>query len=243
MAIHVVCPGCLKRFQVSDRFAGMKGPCPNCKTVIDIPKAAVKVHGGEEFDRGGKTATGKLILKPLERLNMDFNPFYAAVSAAGVIVVYIIAFVIGSLSLSAAVRDTIGSIGLFFAAFPLSVFGYQVLRDREQLFILTGFDLYKLTGICAAAYAVLWLVFEWCAWYMSADVYFIWVYFGAFACIAMCVTHAVLDINVGSALLHYFVFAVPVILLRGTMNCGWLWNAVETVRNSNLPPAPYLPGM
>jgi len=37
MAIDVICSGCLKRFQVSDQFAGRSGPCPGCKTVITIP--------------------------------------------------------------------------------------------------------------------------------------------------------------------------------------------------------------
>ena len=37
MAIDVICPGCFKRFQVSDQFAGRSGPCPGCKTVITIP--------------------------------------------------------------------------------------------------------------------------------------------------------------------------------------------------------------
>ena len=37
MAINVQCSGCLKRFDVSDKFAGSVGLCPNCKTRIAIP--------------------------------------------------------------------------------------------------------------------------------------------------------------------------------------------------------------
>lgn len=243
MSINVVCPGCLKRFKVSDRFAGMKGPCPSCNTVIDIPKAAVKIHGAEDFDQGGKTATGKLILKPIGRLDMDFNPQFAGLVSLGVLAVFLLAYLIGCLSLSTGTLDAIGFFGVFLIAFPLSLFGYQVLRDREALFMLTGMELYKKTAISAAVYAGLWILFEIIAWYMRADQYFIWIYFAAFACLAMLAAHAILDINVGNALLHYLIFFVPVLLLRGILGLGWLWIAAESARNSAAPPPPILPGM
>ena len=37
MPIQVTCPSCLKRFQVSDKFAGKSGPCPNCKKSLRVP--------------------------------------------------------------------------------------------------------------------------------------------------------------------------------------------------------------
>jgi hypothetical protein len=243
MAINVVCPGCLKRFQVSDRFAGLKGPCPNCNTIINIPKAAVKIHGAEEFDQGGKTVTGKLILKPISRLEMDFDPVYAVFCTIGVLIIYLLTHFINFLSFSAGIGNALGFIGIFLIAFPLSLFGYQVLRDREQLFMLTGIDLYKKTGICAAIYAVLWIIYEIFLWYMSADVLFVWVYFAAFAFLAMLATHAVLDINLGSALLHYLIFFVSILILRGTMGLGWLWIVTESIRKTSAPPPPILPGM
>ena len=54
MAIDVICPGCHKRFQVSDQFAGQKGPCPGCKTIIQIPKLedVVVVHERETTSSG-----------------------------------------------------------------------------------------------------------------------------------------------------------------------------------------------
>ena len=246
MAINVVCPGCLKRFQVSDRFAGMKGPCPNCNTVINIPKAQVKIHGTEEFEQGGRTATGKLILKPIDRIDMDFNPTHAGLFALGALAVFLGAVLLGSLSLSTSALDWIGVLGVFCVAFPLSLFGYLVLRDREALFILTGLDLYKQIGICALVYATLWVLFESVAWYMRADEIFIWLYFAAFAFLSMLATHAVLDLNLAGALLHYLIFFVPVLILRGVMGLGWLWNVTaEMMRpaGSSAPPPPILPGM
>ncbi len=54
MAIDVICPGCHKRFQVSDQFAGKKGPCPACKTMIEIPKLedVVVIHERERTASG-----------------------------------------------------------------------------------------------------------------------------------------------------------------------------------------------
>jgi hypothetical protein len=39
MPIQVTCPGCKAQFNVSEKFAGKKGPCPKCKAVITIPAA------------------------------------------------------------------------------------------------------------------------------------------------------------------------------------------------------------
>lgn len=246
MAINVVCPGCLKRFQVSDRFAGMKGPCPNCNTVINIPKGKVKIHGAENFEQGGRTTTGKLILKPIDRIDMDFNPFTAGLFGLASLAVFLAAFFIGTLEWPMGSLDWIGAIGVFFVAFPLSLFGYLVLRDREALFVLTGVELYQKVGICALVYAVLWIIFECLAWYMRADEVFIWLYFAVFAFLSMLATHAVLDMNIGTALLHYLVFFVPVLILRGVIGLGWLWNVTAEVMRpdgSSAPPPPVLPGM
>lgn len=240
MAINVVCPGCLKRFQVSDRFAGMKGPCPSCNTIINIPKAAVKIHGAEEFDQGGKTATGRSILKPIERLDTDFNPVRAGLIALGTLVVFMLAFFVGRMDMSLATRDWVGLIGLLLLSFPLSLFGYQVLRDREQLFVVSGEELYKKTGLCALAYVALWVLFESFAWYMGAGEIFIWVCWSIFAVLSVLAAHALLDIVFGSAFLHYLIFFTSVVLLRGLSGLGWIWVVADTVKKSG---APVLPGM
>ncbi len=67
MAIQIICPGCHKRFKVSDKFAGKTGPCPQCKTSIKIPLKSeeVVVHAPEEF--GPKGDSGEAVLKPIAR--------------------------------------------------------------------------------------------------------------------------------------------------------------------------------
>ena len=240
MPINVVCPGCLKRFQVGDRFAGMNGPCPNCKTVITIPKAEVKIHTPEDFAQGGKTVKGKLILKPIERINVDFDPTRGAVAMGGMLAVVLLASLLGRMELSMGTLDLIGIVGLFLVGFPLSLFGYYVIRDRNEIFILTGMELYQKAAICAASYAALWILYETFAWYMNADFVFIWVYFAFAVGFAMFISHVVFDVSTGQATLHALLFFVSAMLLRGMMGLGWLWIVAEPIRR-NGPPSPWGP--
>jgi hypothetical protein len=87
MAITVVCPGCHGRFSVSDKFGGKQGPCPKCKTVISIPKAAdeVKIHSPEDYG-GAKTTTGKLVLKPIAREQTKLSTAWVAAIGAATII-------------------------------------------------------------------------------------------------------------------------------------------------------------
>ena len=239
MAITVVCPGCMKRFQVGDRFAGQKGPCPNCNTVINIPKAEVKVHAPDDFAQGGKTAKGRSLLKPIERINADFDPMRAAWITGGTLGVVFLAWLIGRTGLSVGVRDVIGFIGLLLIGFPLALFGYYVTRDREELFVLTGMDLYQKAAICAGAYAVLWIFFETLVWYTSANAgdntVFLWIYFAVTVAFAMFAAHAIFDISSGQAMFHALVFFVSVLLLRGLMDLGWLWESSPGQSNTETP--------
>lgn len=96
MTISVVCPGCKKRFSVSDKYAGQKGPCPSCKTVIQIPEKAeeVVIHAPE--GAGPKDSKGKSVVKPILREETRFDPKIAGAIAATVLAVFVIAWVIGS---------------------------------------------------------------------------------------------------------------------------------------------------
>lgn len=67
MPINIVCPGCKKRFSVSEQFAGKKGPCPQCKTVIEIPavEEQVVIHAPESA--GPKDSKGRAVINPIRR--------------------------------------------------------------------------------------------------------------------------------------------------------------------------------
>ncbi|MGL4594000.1 MAG: hypothetical protein ACRCUY_04635 [Thermoguttaceae bacterium] len=236
MAIHVICPGCMKRFQVSDRFAGQTGPCPNCNSVITIPKASVTIHGGEEFASGGKTSSGKLLLKPISRLNVDFDPVRAGWYTLATLVFLLLTYFVGTFSMSLAIRDTIGVIGVILVAFPLSFFGYFVMREVETLFIPTGMDLYQLIGRCAIAYVAIWILFETFAWYMSANFISIWIFLGIFVIFASLASHALLDIEFDKAFFHALIFFFALIILRAAFGLGWIGD-VE-LRTSKAPDLP-----
>jgi hypothetical protein len=222
MALNVVCPGCLKRFQVSDRFAGQKGPCPNCKTTIEIPKAPVKIHGLEGSEYGAKDRFGNPTLKPLERIVSDFDVQNTLLYAAASICVLITAFFIGCMTMSTGFRSGIAFLGLALLSFPLSLFGYQVMRNKDQLFIYTGTDLYRRTGLTALGYVILWLVFEYFLQYANVGIFSV-LYFAVFACFGMFFASLVLKIPFSNALRHFLVFAVPIVLLRCAAGLDWFW--------------------
>src|SRR5664280_2030892 len=83
MSITVVCPGCRKSFQVSDKFAGKSGPCPNCKRKLQVPLKTeeVKVHTPEAFAGGGRSTSGKLVIKPVAFQPAKLQPATAAIIA------------------------------------------------------------------------------------------------------------------------------------------------------------------
>ncbi len=96
MPIPVVCPGCQKRFNVSDKFAGKKGPCPHCKTVIQVPEKGeeVVVHAPEEF--GPKDAKGRAVLKPIARKETKVSPRLTAVILVTIVAVLAVAWMFRS---------------------------------------------------------------------------------------------------------------------------------------------------
>src|SRR5689334_1178417 len=90
MSISVVCPGCKVRFNVNEKFAGKKGPCPKCKVVITIPMPVqdeIKIHAPEEFASGGKDKTGRPVNKPIARVETKVKPMGLAIVVAGVVIV------------------------------------------------------------------------------------------------------------------------------------------------------------
>jgi len=238
MPISVVCPGCYKRFQVSEKFAGKKGPCPNCQTIIDIPKEQVKIHAPEEFVSGGKTVKGRKILQPLTRLNTDFTLRDILLAAGGLIAVFLIATVLGRLELGS---NLLGGIGLFLIAFPLVFFGQRLLKDADDLHPLEMPEILRKSAICGVAYTFLWVCFEFLANYMQADGVFIVVYLIPFVLFSLFVAHVVFDFDFARGLFHYLVFFIPVILLRGLLGLKWIWETFESTTGGNLPPPPPLP--
>ncbi|MCC9656507.1 hypothetical protein [Rhodopirellula halodulae] len=156
MPIQVTCPNCLKRFQVSDKFAGKSGPCPACKKTIKVPDAseAVTIHAPE--DDGPKDSKGQSVLKPLTRTDTDFTRTHLYIA---------IGVVFGMLFLALGFRFAMGGaplwaqiLGILLLAPPIVRTGYGFVHDAE-LEPYAGVELRNRVLICSAIFAVIWLVY------------------------------------------------------------------------------------
>ncbi len=159
MPINVVCPGCHKRFQVSDKFAGQTGPCPQCKTKIKIPEAKdeVVVHEPQTFGPKGKAGVG--VLKPIFREETRLTPLLMGI-IGGSIAAVVIAALIVRFSLGEGEEPSIWLLGLgaIILAPPVAYSGYQFLRDAE-LEPHRGQSLMIRVAICSVVYAVSWGIY------------------------------------------------------------------------------------
>ena len=156
MAIQVTCPNCLKRFQVSDKFAGKTGPCPNCKKKIKVPdeSEAVVIHVPD--DGAPKDSTGQSVLKPILRQETD-------VTRKGLIVTIVV--MLTAVAIAVAFRFVSGGAPLWaqwaatiLLAPPLVSYGYKFVHDPE-LAPYVGPELRNRVLILSAIFASLWLIY------------------------------------------------------------------------------------
>jgi hypothetical protein len=162
MPILVSCPGCKKSFNVDDKFAGKTGPCPHCKTKITVPQKQpeVTVHAPAEFSGGGKSTTGKLVLKPIAREKTRITPLGIAALGGGAVAAigYAVAIRLMAAEPGSMKQIVLCGVGLLSIAPPLAVAAYTVLRDVE-LEPYRGQELYIRAAICGLIYALLWAGF------------------------------------------------------------------------------------
>ena len=176
MAIDVTCTKCLTRFQVSEKFAGKKGPCPKCKTIITVPdkKQEVVIHAPEVA--GPVDSKGQAVLKPITRTEVRLTT-PVIVGIVGAVVVVLLA------GLRAAVHDEAdsswrlsplfarghASLGAILLAPPLAFAGYTFLRD-DELAPHRGTDLILRLIAPSIVYPGLWGLY-WLAFaYLGSDV-------------------------------------------------------------------------
>ena len=201
MPLTVVCPGCKKRFTVSEKFAGQKGPCPKCKVEIEIPALGdqVVVHAPESTTL--KDSKGQAVSKPILREETRFSPKVAIGVGAAALVVLVLALILrrGPDPIPAIIP----MLGAVLFAPPLALGGYIVLRS-DELEPYAGKDLWIRVAACGASYAILWGAY----WFVSSQlgpfnitqlVYIVppLVFAGGFA------AYASLDLDYMIGLLHY----------------------------------------
>lgn len=215
MAIPVLCPGCKSRFTVSDQFAGRTGPCPKCKKPITIPAVAaqaVVIHE-PEAPVASSTGTGRAPTAPIKRIDKPVSTMRFVAIACGVV---------GCLATAWGMRMAIGPaatpplvllLGAFIVAVPCVMLGYAAVRNRE-LEPFTGTPLLFRSLACSAVYAGLWAVKGYLPPDATAEMWQ-WVYLGPMFVVSGAIAAlACLELDWGTAVAHFSLYAMFTALLR-----------------------------
>ena len=156
MPIQVTCPNCLKRFQVSDKFAGKTGPCPNCKKQIKVPDASEKIVIHVPDDGAPKDSQGVSVLKPLKRTETDVTRKGMIFTSTAILLA--LGAAIGLNMSGDTIPVAVQALGALLLAPPLIWAGYGFVRDSE-LEPYVGWELRNRILILSAIFAALWLLY------------------------------------------------------------------------------------
>lgn len=230
MAIDVTCPGCKTRFQVSDKFAGKKGPCPKCKFVITVPKKEdeIVIHAPEQS--GPTDSKGVAVLKPIARTETILSPLTIGAIVGSTITVLLVALMLRvSAQPPGNIPTLITMLGAILLAPPLAFAGYTFLRDQE-LEPFRGMDLITHLIAPSVVYPLLWGVY-WAAFaYLDLDSstfnYGLLVAVPLFFAAGTLCAFASLDLEVIPAALHYGLYLATTVFLRLLMGMNAFWNDI-----------------
>jgi hypothetical protein len=223
MAIEVTCPGCKKKFRVSDQFAGKKGPCPSCKTIITIPEKGpeVVIHAPET--EGPKGVSGQPVLRPIFREETRLTPVMLGAIIGGAVLALIAALMMRVIFPDHNIPRVVLALGAILVAPPLVLGGYGFLRDQE-LEPYRGTEMLVRVLSCSAVYVLIWGLYAWIPPYLELEVeplhltfiLPVMVVIGAFAAFVS------LDLDFGNGAIHYGLYLLVTILL--CFLAGWpLW--------------------
>lgn len=220
MPISVVCPSCQARFSVSEKFAGKQGPCPKCKKTITVPNAAeeVKIHAPEDFSGGSTTVKkdvkGRSVLKPIEREKLVVTPKQYALWGGIVLTALIAGFVVRVAGLQ---NNTIViALGAYALAWLVAYPAYAVFRDRE-LEGLSGLQLIQRIAIVATIYAAAWgalAIVKGTFLGGNLTVLQLLIIAPAPCLIAALACHALLELELGPAVMHFAFYLATTVLFR-----------------------------
>lgn len=220
--IRVTCPSCFKRFEVSAKFAGREGPCPNCKKPIRIPELSEQVVLREQEGFGGvKSASGKLVFKPVAREDARFNPTVLAVVVTVALAAFVGAYFIGQATPPENLTFAV-AVGSLAIAIPVCWSGYWFLRD-DELEAYQGQDLWVRVLICSVAYAAIWGIYALLVSYLELgpDIDENLPFYMIMAVLVVIggsfVAAGSFDIPPLSGFLHFSYYLLVTVLLRMTM--------------------------
>jgi hypothetical protein len=219
MPINVTCPGCLKRFSVADKFAGQKGPCPQCKATITIPKKEdeVVIHAPDHSEAGAVGAGGRHALKTYKRSDTKFQPLVFTAVIGAVLVALLVALVLRTQDEVSIIMKAAGAIVL---GPPLAWAGYTFLRDSE-LEPYRGMALILRSLACGLVYPLLWGIFVFLgdrffgnAFTSGLEIWQMVVLLVPVFAAGTLAAYASFDLDPGSAFFHCAMYFAVTVLLR-----------------------------
>jgi hypothetical protein len=225
MPISVLCSNCKARFSVSEKFAGKKGPCPKCKTVLtvpELPKEDVQIHVPEEFASGGKDAKGRPVLKPERRKIMKVKPLQVAAIIGAIVL--IIGGALGLKYAKLANDLLVPALGLSLVSPLLTAAPYAFLRN-DELEPYRGKELWLRSLGCAAGYLLLWGVYVELKAYdlVSDEMIYVAILLAVFAAIGGALAMGLFELEYIMGVIHYIFFAVSSLLLRWFVGWPPIW--------------------
>ncbi|MEM9185154.1 MAG: hypothetical protein AAGB00_01505 [Planctomycetota bacterium] len=219
MPINVVCPGCHKRFSVGEQHAGKRGPCPECKTLIDIPKPEdqVVIHAPDDA-LGPKDAKGRPVLKTQKAKDAKFSPLLASGVGLAVLLAFAAAFMLRGSDASAS-TVVLGGAAVLFGPL-LAAAGYTVLRDNE-LEPYRGTTLVVRSLACGLGFAAAWGVYTLLAYQLgggwpigSLEIYQMAIAAAAAVGVGAFASYVSLDMDPAVGGVHVALYLAVTILLR-----------------------------
>jgi hypothetical protein len=224
MPIPVICPGCKAAFQVSDKFAGKKGPCPKCKTVITIPEASPEIVIHAPKPEGPTDSTGRPVFMPILREETVLSQTTIFALVAAVVTVLLVAIVVG-LATKGNPPTFLIILGAVALAPPLSLAGYAMLRDQESV-PYRGRTLWLRIAITSLVYIVLWAIYPFIpAMYFEGppyELYSLLFVVPIMLGIGGLAAYASLDFEFGPAVLHYGFYLAMTVILSMLAGVDWI---------------------
>ncbi|WP_425614801.1 hypothetical protein NA78x_004680 [Anatilimnocola sp. NA78] len=228
MPIDVTCANCKTRFQVSEKFAGKKGPCPKCKTVITVPtlQEQVVIHAPEPT--GPKDSKGQAVLAPLVRKEAKLSQMMIIVIVASVFVVMFAALILRIAFPGGSTPLVILITGSVLLAPPLALAAYTFLRD-DELAPFTRNELAMRLIAPSVVYPLIWGIYWFVFWYLEINpagngLMLVFAIPVVIVIGAIC-AQASLELEFGSAALHYCVYLVATVVLRLILGMSAYWQA------------------